>query len=48
MEFMPPDERKDLYRHQKVISEGNKYTFVITLAHEDIGILDHHFPHSTV
>lgn len=26
MEFMPLDERKKLYRHQKVISEDNKYT----------------------
>jgi DNA ligase 1 len=28
MEFMPPDTRKELYRHQKAISEDNKYTFV--------------------
>ena len=28
VKFMPPDARKELYSHQKVISEENKYTFI--------------------
>lgn len=27
MEFMPPSERKDLYRRQKVVSEDDKFMF---------------------
>jgi DNA ligase 1 len=29
MEFMPPAERKTLYRIQQVVSENNKFSFIV-------------------